>query len=243
MKSILLTIFAVLTIVSNANADFQHPGTFGSDINDNFNAFTEDLFVKVEVAHRINEKTRSFFGFKSSDLSKEKNDQEITISTGMEFLVSAKNHFYSNFSVGYRHNGSFNAGIFDGQLIYKKRRWSFTVGGYFGAGRDQTSFKNFYVTVDQQNGAGPKTIKFTIDNHPTVFVGGFEVGCNYILTKRWTLGLKAQLDSRQYLINPKFNRNEIQTIYPDSALMLLQGENATDSIDTLNTVFSLTYSF
>ena len=230
MKRLLLSLLTISVFFLNASA------------NDNFNAYTQDFFIRVEVATTLQEKVRSDWGFTADDLSKNKSTNEVTILIGLEFPVIEENYFYSNISAGIRHNGSFNAGLLDAQLAYKKNSWKVYVGGYFGLGIDKTGINAFDIIVDKQTG-GTKTIHFTNDTIPTIVLTGFEAGGSYIVNKHWTVGAKVQWDERLYQMETKFDHSQLFGLSPRTALNLLASEQSSDSIVAINAVVTLSYSF
>ena len=230
MKRLLLSLLTISVFFLNASA------------NDNFNAYTQDFFIRVEVATTLQEKVRSDWGFTADDLSKNKSTNEVTILIGLEFPVIEENYFYSNIAAGIRHNGSFNAGLLDAQLTYKKNSWKAYVGGYFGFGIDRTGMNGFDVIVEQQTGK-TKAIHFTNDTTPTVVLTGFEIGGSYIINKKWSLGVKMQWDERQYEMDTKFDYNQLFGVSPRTALSLLSSEQSSDNIVAINAVITLNYSF
>ena len=183
MKRLLLSLLTISVFFLNASA------------NDNFNAYTQDFFVRAEVATTLDKKVRSDWGFTADDLSKNRSKNEVTILIGLEFPVIEENHFYSNIAAGIRHNGSFNAALLNGQFVYKTGSWKAYIGGYFGFGIDETGMNGFDIIIDKQTG-GTQTIHFTNDTIPSVVLTGFEIGSSYIFNKNFTLGVKMQWDER-----------------------------------------------
>ena len=230
MKRLLLNLLTISVFFLNASA------------NDNFNAYTQDFFIRAEVATIVDEKVKSDWGFSAKDLSTNRSKNETTVFVGLEFPLSEENNMYSNIAVGIRHNGSFNAVLMNGQFVYKKGSWKASIGGYAGFGRDKAGVDGFNLIVDQQVG-GTKTIHFTNDTTPTVVLTGFEIGGAYIINKRWTIGLKAQWDERQYDLDAKFDHTQLTGMAPGTALKLLASEQSSDNIVAINAVVTLSYSF
>ena len=230
MKRLLLSLLTISVFFLNASA------------NDNFNAYTQDVFIRAEVATTLQEKVRSDWGFTADNLSKNKSKNEVTILVGLEFPISEENNIYSNIATGVRHNGSFNAALLNGQFVYKKGSWKACFGGYFGFGIDKTGLNGFDIIVDKQTG-GPKTIHFTNDTTPTIVLTGFEIGSSYIFNKNFTLGVKMQWDERQYEMDTKFDHNQLFGLSPSTTLNLLANEQSSDSIVAINAVVTLCYSF
>jgi len=205
MKRLLLNLLTISVFFLNASA------------NDNFNAYTQDFFIRAEVATIVDEKVKSDWGFSAKDLSTNRSKNETTVFVGLEFPLSEENNMYSNIAVGIRHNGSFNAVLMNGQFVYKKGSWKASIGGYAGFGRNDTT--------------------------PTVVLTGFEIGGAYIINKRWTIGLKAQWDERQYDLDAKFDHTQLTGMAPGTALKLLASEQSSDNIVAINAVVTLCYSF
>ena len=230
MRTLLLSLLTINIFLLNASA------------NENFNAYTQDFFIRTEFATTVDEKVRSNWGFTADDLSQNKSKNEVTILVGLEFPISEENNIYSNITTGIRHNGSFNAVLMNGQFVYKKGSWKASIGGYAGFGRDKTGIDGFNLIVDQQAG-GAKTIHFTNDTTPNVVLTGFEISGAYIINKRWTIGLKAQWDERQYDLDAKFDHTQLTGVAPGTALNLLASEQSSDNIVAINAVVTLSYSF
>ncbi len=94
MKRLLLSLLTISVFFLNAST------------NDNFNAYTQDVFIRAEVATTLQEKVRSDWGFTANDLSKNRSKNATTLLVGLEFPLSEENNMYSNIAVGIRHNGS-----------------------------------------------------------------------------------------------------------------------------------------
>lgn len=209
--------------------------------DDYYNAYMGDYFVKFDYSKAVSREMRSNWGFSEKDISKSGLGDDLTMWFGFEFPVIERNHFYSNFALGYRHNGSFNAALFDGNIIYKKHSWKAYVGGYFGFGVDQAGMNGFTKKFDGT--VGKQTVNFTNDDTPSVVISGFEIGVSYIVSKHWTAGVKFQLDQRDYSMNVDYDHSQLAGLKAGTILSLVDAEHSQDSVASSNVVANITYSF
>lgn len=227
MKKMFLLLPLLLSSIVNAN----------EDSTSKFNAYTQDIFVKIEIVAYSHEELSSQLDISLNDYNSESSGkQSIGITAGIEFPVSIENNFYSDTGVAYINKGASHTAQFFGHVIYKKNSWKFYAGGYFGTGIDKLRIDHITVSAPNKN-----AVTFDVDKTPSYFCTGFDIGTSYILNKHWTIDVKFQSDEKSY--DSLSVDTQSMGINGSTTLSMLAAQEADINIVSTNLIVGVSYSF
>lgn len=211
---------------------------------DEFNAYTEDFFVRVDLGTPISSRTKSSLNISANEMSQAAGSKQISLFTGLEFPVEKKKNFYASFAFGYKQQGeTLRALVGDARFIYKLNSWKFFVGGYYGFGVDKTNSRNHIVHVRTVEGGSRNVLMKTKAKAPSIVLSAFELGGEYILNEKITLGVKIQDEAVTYNLKQDTDLSNCYDLTPSSIFDILDARDGQNAIININAVFSVTYSF